>query len=111
MRKHIKAIGAGFAALVLVGFAVFYATSASAMATDPSDTCTPGQTSDGCGGPADDGPPPHMDDQDDDGTDGTATPPPAEHDSPSNALLDVVRDVDARLSFILGRILKQPSGR
>ena len=105
MRNLIKAIGAAFAALVLIGVAVFFATSASAMATDPTDTCTPGQTSDGCGGPADDGPPPHMDDQDDDGTDGTATPPPPEHEFLSNALLDVVQEVDARLSLILGRIL------
>jgi hypothetical protein len=103
MRNLIKAIGAAFAALVLIGVAVFFATSASAMATDPTDTCTPGQTSDGCGGPADDGPPPHMDDQDDDGTDGTATPP--DHESLSNALLDVVHDLDAQLSLILGRIL------
>jgi len=103
MRKLIKAIGAALAALVLIAVALFYATSA-AIATDPTDTCTPGQTSDGCGGPADDGPPPHMDDQDDDGTDGTATPPPPEHESPANALLDVVHEVDARLSHILDQI-------
>jgi hypothetical protein len=111
MRKLVKAIGAGLAALALVGVAVFYAASANAMVTDPTDTCTPGQTSDGCGGPADDGPPPHMDDQDDDGSDGTATPPPPELDSLSDALVDVVRDVDARLRVILGQISKQPSGR
>jgi hypothetical protein len=103
MTKLIKAIGAALAALVLIAVAMFYATSA-AMATDPTDTCTPGQTSDGCGGPADDGPPPHMDDQDDDGTDGTATPPPPEDDSASSVLLDVVGEVGTRLSLLLGQL-------
>ncbi len=102
MTKLIKAIGAALAALVLIAVAMFYATSA-AVATDPTDTCTPGQTSDGCGGPADDGPPPHMDDQDDDGTDGTATPPP-EDDSASSVLLDVVGEVGTRLSLLLGHL-------
>jgi hypothetical protein len=46
-----------------------------------------------------------MYDQDDDGTDGTATPPPPEHDSPPKALLDLVHEVDTQLGLILGRIL------
>ncbi len=103
MSKFIKAMGAALAALVLIAVALFYAASA-AMATDPTDTCTPGQTSDGCGGPADDGPPPHMDDQDDDGTDGTATPPPPEDDTASSVLLDVVGEVGTRLSLLLGHL-------
>ena len=101
MRNHIKAIGAMFAALMLVGVAMFYATAAGA--TDPTDTCTPGQTSDGCGGPADDGPPPHMDDQDDDGTDGTETPP--EQVPAPSALVDEVLEFGAQLGVILARIL------
>ncbi len=102
MRNHIKAIGAMFAALMLVGVAMFYATAAGA--TDPTDTCTPGQTSEGCGGPADDGPPPHMDDQDDDGTDGVEAPSP-EEDLPPSDLIDELLDFRAQLGLILGHIL------
>jgi hypothetical protein len=102
MRNHIKAIGAAFAALVLVGVAVFYATAAGAA--DPTDTCTPGQTSDGCGGPADDGPPPHMDDQDDDGTDGAETPPP-DQDLAQSELVGEILEFGAQLGLILAHIL------
>jgi len=101
MRNHIKAIGTIFAALVLIGVAVFYATAAGA--TDPTDTCTPGQTSDGCGGPADDGPPPHMDDQDDDGTDSTETPP--EQDLAASALVEEILEFGTQLGLVLARVL------
>ena len=74
MSKRIKAVGLVVAGLMLIGITLSLVISDGV--TSPSDTCTPGQTTDGCAGPADDGPPPHMDDQDDDGTDGTATPPP-----------------------------------
>ena len=102
MRNHLKAIGAVLAALVLMGAAVFYATAAGA--TDPTDTCTPGQTSDGCGGPADDGPPPHMDDQDDDGTDGVEEPSPEEDVAP-RGLVDELIEFRAQLGLILDHIL------
>ncbi len=101
MRNQVKAIGAMFAAVVLMGVAVFYASAAGA--TDPTDTCTPGQTSDGCGGPADDGPPPHMDDQDDDGTDGTETPP--EQDLAPSALVDEILEFGTQLRLLLARIV------
>jgi len=101
MRNHTKAIGAVLAALVMICVAVFFATAA--VATDPTDTCTPGQTSDGCGGPADDGPPPHMDDQDDDGADGIETPP--EQDLAPNALVEEILEFGTQLGLILGQIL------